>query len=88
MLIAADLRAAIRCGALEVGEPLPAVKTLATRYSVSVATAPRALSELTAPGEAEASRGSRAVVAEDLAAQRPAEDAGGIDDADAGPGAT
>lgn len=33
--IAADLRAAIRCGALDEGDPLPTAKQLATRYSYS-----------------------------------------------------
>jgi integrase len=60
--IAADLRAAVRCGALKAGDPLPTVKSLAARYGVSVATAHRAISELTAAGEAKASRGKRAVV--------------------------
>ena len=60
--IAADLRAAIRCGALDVGDALPTIKDLATRFGVSVATAHRATWELAAAGQAEASRGKRAVV--------------------------
>jgi integrase len=60
--IAADLRAAIRCGALREGDPLPTVKDLAGRYSVSVATAHRAVSILTRSGEVVASRGRRATV--------------------------
>jgi integrase len=60
--IAADLRAAIRCGALDEGDPLPTAKQLATRYGVSVATAHRAVSTLTESGEVVASRGRRAAV--------------------------
>jgi len=60
--IAGDLRAAIRCGALDEGDPLPTVKQLAARYSVSVATAHRAVSILTESGEVVASRGRRAAV--------------------------
>jgi integrase len=60
--IAADIRAAIRCGALSPGDPLPTVKTLAARYEVAVGTAHRAVSELVQAGEAEASRGKRATV--------------------------
>jgi integrase len=41
-LIAADLRAAIRCGALTPGDHLPTVKSLSVRYSVSEGTAHRA----------------------------------------------
>jgi integrase len=61
--IAADLRAAIRCGALRQGDTLPTVKDLAQRYNVSVATAHRAVGVLTQTGEALASRGRRASVA-------------------------
>jgi integrase len=41
--IAADLGAAIRCGALAPGDQLPTVKALAERYSVSEGTAHRAM---------------------------------------------
>ena len=61
--IAADLRAAIRCGALRPGDPLPTNKDLATRYGVSVATAHRGVELLTSAGEVTASRGRRATVA-------------------------
>ena len=44
--IAADLRAAIRCGALIPCDPLPTVKTLAARYTVAESTAHRAIAEL------------------------------------------
>jgi len=60
--IAADLRAAIRCGALNPGDFLPTVKSLAARYEVSEGTAHRAVSELVKTGEAAASRGKRAAV--------------------------
>jgi Site-specific recombinase XerD len=62
--IAADLRAAIACGALRPGDPLPTVADLATRYEVALSTAHRALAELTSTGAAEASRGKRARVAQ------------------------
>jgi integrase len=61
--IANDLRAAIRCGALRDGDPLPPEKELAARYGVSVSTAHRAVSLLTDVGEVVASRGRRARVA-------------------------
>lgn len=62
--IAADLRAAIRCGALGVGEHLPTVKILAERYSVSEGTAHRAMALLAEGGEVAVSRGKRAVIVE------------------------
>jgi len=62
--IAADLRAAIRCGALRPGDVLPTVKELAARYGVAVGTAHRAVAQLTEADQATASRGKRAVVAE------------------------
>jgi integrase len=62
--IAADLRAAIRCGALAAGDPLPTVKMLAQRYAVSQGTAHRAIALLTAASEVAASRGRRATVVE------------------------
>ena len=60
--IAADLRAAIRCGALLEGEPVPTVKDLARRYRVSEATAHRAVAVLGSSGEFVVSRGRRARV--------------------------
>jgi DNA-binding GntR family transcriptional regulator len=60
--IAADLRAAIRCGALGGGDPIPTVKDLASRYTVSVVTAHRAVALLTRSREVVASRGRRAFV--------------------------
>ncbi|HEX5405958.1 MAG TPA: tyrosine-type recombinase/integrase [Pseudonocardiaceae bacterium] len=60
--IAADLRSAIMCGALRVGDPLPPVVELANRYSVSFGTAQRAVAELKAAGLVNVSRGRRAVV--------------------------
>ncbi|MGI8815217.1 MAG: tyrosine-type recombinase/integrase [Pseudonocardia sp.] len=64
--IAADLRGAIRCGALMPGDNLPTMKTLATRYAVAESTAHRAVAVLTAAGEATASRGRRAAVVEQV----------------------
>jgi hypothetical protein len=60
--IAADLRAAIACGALKSGDPLPPVAELATRYGVAPSTAHRAIAELTASGSVTATRGRRATV--------------------------
>jgi DNA-binding GntR family transcriptional regulator len=60
--IAADLRAAIRCGAIRDEDPLPQLKDLARRYGVAVATAHRAVSLLVEDGEVVASRGRRTVV--------------------------
>jgi hypothetical protein len=60
--VAADLRAAVACGALGPGDALPTVKTLAERYGVAVGTAHRAIAELTKAGLAVASRGTRARV--------------------------
>jgi integrase len=60
--IAADLRAATRCGALIPGDHLPTVKSLARRYAVSEATAYRAVALLDEAGEIGVSRGRRAVV--------------------------
>jgi integrase len=62
--IAADLRAAIRCGALAPGTEFPTVKSLSARYSVSEGTAHRAMALLTKAGEIAVSRGRRAVVLE------------------------
>lgn len=69
--IAADLRAAIRCGAVRAGDRLPTLKELASRYSVSVGTAHRAITLLTESGEAVASRGRRATVAQQVAGESP-----------------
>ena len=70
--IAADLRAAITCGALRPGDPLPTVADLADRYGVAVSTAHRAISELAIGGHIRVSRGKRAVVADPNAERRPA----------------
>jgi integrase len=61
--IAADLRAAITCGALRPGDPLPPVAELATRYGVAVGTAHRAVAQLAAAGEVDVARGHRARIA-------------------------
>lgn len=61
--IAADLRAAIRTGVLDAGDPLPPEKVLAARYDVASSTAHRAVAVLVAEGLATASRGKRALVA-------------------------
>lgn len=61
--IAADLRAAIACGALTTGSPIPTVETLRMRYGVSVGTAHRAVAALAAEGLVVVSRGRRAIVA-------------------------
>lgn len=60
--IAADLRGAIACGALQVGDTLPPVAELANRYSVAFGTAQRAIAELKADGLVTVSRGRRAVI--------------------------
>jgi integrase len=60
--IAADLRSAITCGALRIGDPLPPVAELANRYNVSFGTAQRAVSVLKDAGLVKVSRGRRAVV--------------------------
>ncbi|MGH3679789.1 MAG: GntR family transcriptional regulator [Natronosporangium sp.] len=61
--IGADLRAAIRCGALQPGDQLPTVADLATCYGVAFGTAQRAVAELAKAGEITVSRGQRARVA-------------------------
>jgi integrase len=43
--IAHDLRAAIRCGALDAGDRLPPVKELARRYGIAIGTAHRAIAQ-------------------------------------------
>ncbi len=60
--IAIDLRAAIRCGALRVGDQLPTVANLAVRYDVAPSTAHRAIAESATSGEVQVSRGKRATV--------------------------
>ncbi|MFI9383876.1 tyrosine-type recombinase/integrase [Kutzneria sp. NPDC052558] len=62
--IAADLRGAISCGALRIGEAMPTITALAGRYGVSVGTAHRAIAELKSDGLVTASRGKRIVVAD------------------------
>ncbi len=61
--IASDLRAAIACGALRAGDPLPTVAQLAARYDVASSTAHRAVTDLSDAGEILVTRGKRAVVA-------------------------
>lgn len=61
--ITADLRGAISCGGLRVGDLLPPVSELASRYGVSFGTAQRAVAELKADGLVVVSRGRRAAVA-------------------------
>jgi integrase len=63
--IAADLRGAIACQALNPGDPLPTLKDISARYSVSAGTAHRALEQLKSDGLVSASRGRRAVVSAD-----------------------
>ncbi len=60
--IAADLRGAIACGALQPGDPLPSVEQLRARYQVAAGTANRAVAELKELGLVTASRGRRATV--------------------------
>ncbi|MDP9799029.1 integrase [Catenuloplanes nepalensis] len=61
--IAADLRAAVRCGALRPGDPLPVVTELAGRYGVAASTAHRAVALLAEADEVIVRRGKRAIVA-------------------------
>lgn len=44
--ITADLRATIKCGALQPGDQLPTIADLAGRYGVAFGTAQRAIAEL------------------------------------------
>jgi integrase len=60
--IARDIRGAIRCGALGIGDVLPPVKELARRYGVAVSTAHPAVAQLAAEGAIRVSRGRRPVV--------------------------
>ena len=48
--IAADLEAAIRCGALKPGDALPTIKDVAVQYGVAVGTAHRAVALLAEQG--------------------------------------
>ncbi|GAA4547271.1 tyrosine-type recombinase/integrase [Pseudonocardia xishanensis] len=61
--IAADLRAAMTCGALQSGDRVPTIKELADRYSVAVGTAHVAIDLLRSEGRISVSRGKRATVA-------------------------
>jgi integrase len=61
--IAEDLRGAIRCGALKLGDQLPTIAELGERYRVAASTAQRAISILTEAGHVSVSRGKRAAVA-------------------------
>lgn len=60
--IAADLRAAIACGAFRAGDMLPPVTELASRYNVAPSTAHRAIADLGTAGAVSVSRGKRATV--------------------------
>lgn len=60
--MAADLRGAIKSGALAPGDHLPTVKALAERYNVVPSTAHRAITQLVEGGLVNVSRGKRAVV--------------------------
>lgn len=60
--IAADLRAAITCGALKAGDSLPPVTELAARYDVAPSTAHRAVADLGSTGFVRVTRGKRATV--------------------------
>ncbi|NLT54989.1 MAG: tyrosine-type recombinase/integrase [Actinomycetales bacterium] len=60
--IAADLRAAIACGALRPGNRLPTLADLARQYNVTESTANRAVSLLSRGGEVLTTRGRRSTV--------------------------
>jgi integrase len=60
--IAADLREEIRSGRLKVGDSLPTIVEIASRYSVAAGTAHRAIAALHAEGLVTASRGRRTTV--------------------------
>lgn len=66
--IAADLRGAIAAGALAVGDKIPPVVELASRYNVSTGTAHRAIAKLKKDGLISSSRGKRAVVTNPISA--------------------
>ena len=61
--IAADLRGAITCGALQPGDVLPTLTELARRYDVVTSTVHRSFDTLKSARLIEVSRGKRAVVA-------------------------
>lgn len=61
--IAEDLRGAIRCGALKLGEQLPTIAELGKRYQVAISTAQRAIAALAEVDHVTVSRGKRAIVA-------------------------
>jgi hypothetical protein len=69
--IADDLRAAIRCGALKLGDRLPTVAELAKRYEVAISTAHRAVATLTDAGLITVSRGRPATVAAEAISPTP-----------------
>lgn len=71
--IAADLRGAILCGALKVGDRLPPEAELANRYGVAASTAHRAIAELKGEGLVIARRGKPAAVADPAASDRLAD---------------
>ncbi|GIE87884.1 Phage integrase, N-terminal SAM-like domain [Actinoplanes regularis] len=75
--IAEDLRAAIRCGALKLGDRLPTVAELAKRYQVAISTAHRAVATLTEAGLIAVSRGRPATVAVEQLEPRPHEEPAG-----------
>ncbi|MEU7528528.1 tyrosine-type recombinase/integrase [Saccharothrix sp. NPDC042600] len=78
--IAADLKGAIACGALQAGDYLPQVARLAERYGVSFGTAQRAIGELRSAGLVAVSRGKRAVVIDTVMSQtEPLADVVGLD---------
>lgn len=60
--IAADLKAAIKCGALKAGDPIPTLVDLTKRYEVAESTAHRAITVLAEAGLISVRRGKRAVV--------------------------
>lgn len=68
-VIAEALRAQIRSGQLQPGDPLPTVAELAVANTVAVGTAHRALALLKAEGLVTVARGRRAVVAESSPSQ-------------------
>ncbi|MGL5826330.1 MAG: tyrosine-type recombinase/integrase [Nocardioides sp.] len=65
--IAADLKAAIRCGALRPGDQLPTIKDLAARYQVAPSTVHRAFALLKDGGLVMVARGQRATVTSRIA---------------------
>lgn len=60
--IAADIKAAIRCGVLKAGNQLPTVKDLGARYNVAPSTVHRAFQLLRDDGLIDVARGRRATV--------------------------